>query len=193
MAKPLRNCQSHGGSEDEPRPARYPLGTLEQHLKTRVGQDGLGAACALQAVPDQVGEALPLLDRFDVHAQVQAGGEGCKGRPVEELRQAAMAHEPHRHEIPGIEGEVEEGREVPEELQGEVLRLVDDPDRKDLLAIGELEYPRLDVAPELGTAEGGVKPQGERQLAVDVHASEVGLGHVNHFVAVGIESVGDLA
>ena len=122
MIEPLRDREPHGGSQDHPRPARYPLRALEQQLKTRVGQEGLGAAGALQAVPDQAGEALPLLHRLNVHAQVQAGGESRKGRPVEELRQAAMPHKPHRHEIPGIEGEVEEGEEVPEELQGKVLR-----------------------------------------------------------------------
>jgi len=70
---------------------------------------------------------------------------------------------------------------------------VDDPDGKYVLAVGELQYPRLYVAPELRAPEGGVESQGECQLPIDVHAPEVGLGHVDHLVAVGIEPVGDLA
>ena len=59
-----------------------------------------------------------------------------------------------------------------------------------MLAIGELGYSRLDVPPELGAPVGGLEPQGQGKLAVDVDPAEIGLRHIDHLVAVGIKVAG---
>jgi hypothetical protein len=46
-----------------------------------------------------------------------------------------VADQPDGHQIAGVEGEVHKGRQVPEELQGEVLGFIDDPDRQEVFAV----------------------------------------------------------
>jgi hypothetical protein len=48
-----------------------------------------------------------------------------------------MVDRPHGHVILGIEGEIEEGRKVAEELWRKVLGLVHDPNLRRLLGVGQ--------------------------------------------------------
>ena len=84
-----------------------------------------------------------------------------------------MADEPDGEEITRIEGEVQERGEVAEELGRQVLRLVDDPQRRDLLGVDEFVHAQLDVAPQLRPSVARLQAQGARQAAVDVDATEV--------------------
>ena len=70
----------------------------------------------------------------------QAAVERRIRRALEHLRQRGVADEPDGDEITRIEGEVQERGEVAEELARQVLRLVDDPQRRDLLGIDELMH-----------------------------------------------------
>jgi hypothetical protein len=72
--------------------------------------------------------ALSLQDRAQVIADPDATGQGGIGNPIQGLCEARVAHQPDGQQIPRIEGEVEEGREIAEEVRGEVLGLVQDPD-----------------------------------------------------------------
>ena len=55
--------------------------------------------------------------------------------------------------------QLQERGEVAEELGRQVLRLVDDPQRRDLPGVDELVHPLLDVAPELGPPVARLQPQ----------------------------------
>jgi hypothetical protein len=70
-----------------------------------------------------------------------------------------MADEPDGDQIARIEGEVEESREIAEELGRQILRLVENPQRQELLAVGQLMDMRLDVAPQLRPAIAGRQAQ----------------------------------
>src|SRR3546814_8377583 len=60
-----------------------------------------------------------------------------------------------------------------------VLCFVDDPQRRQLLAVDQLVYPVLDVAPQLRTAVGRLDAQGARQATVEVGTAEVGFRQVD--------------
>ena len=89
--------------------------------------------------------------------------------------------------------QLQERGEVAEELARQVLRLVDDPQRRDLAGVDEFVHALLDVAPELRAAVARLQPQGTRQTAVDVDAAEVGLGLIEHQVAMRVQGTGDAA
>ena len=141
MIHPFRGCQSHGRLQDSSRLARYSLRALEQQLKPRVSHKRMFAADAVQAMRDEAREALPLHYRREVHAQVQTAGHRRQVAPVKGLSQSRMPDEPDGHQVAGVEGEVQEGGKVPEEVQGEILRFIDDPYGKDVLAVGQLDNP----------------------------------------------------
>jgi len=124
---------------------------------------------------------------FELHACLQAAVQRRVRCLLEHLREQGVADEPDGDEGVRIEGEVQEGGEVAEELGRQVLRLVDDPQRRDLLGVDQFVHAQLDVAPELGAPVARLQPQGAGQTAVDVDAAEVGLGLVEHQVAVRVE------
>src|SRR3546814_11699537 len=74
------------------------------------------------------------------------------GRALQGLRQAGVTDQPHGDQVARVEREVEEGREVAEEFRRQVLCFVDDPQRRQLLAVDQLVYPVLAVALQLRTA-----------------------------------------
>ncbi|KVD62459.1 hypothetical protein WI87_00015 [Burkholderia ubonensis] len=63
-------------------------------------------------------------------------------------RSCSMTGEPHGDETAGVEGEVQERREITEELGRQVLRLIDDPQGQDLLAVGQFGDAQLELAPK---------------------------------------------
>ena len=69
--------------------------------------------------------------------------------------------------------QLQERGEVAEELGRQVLRLVNDPQRRHLLGVDEFGHAQLDVAPELRAPVARLQAQGARQAAVDVDATEV--------------------
>ena len=93
--------------------------------------------------------------------------------PLEHLRQRGVTDQPDGDEVARVKGEVQECGEVAEEPGRQVLRLVDDPQRRDLLGVDELVHAQLDVAPELRAPVARLQAQGARQAAVDVDAAEV--------------------
>src|SRR3546814_5838665 len=74
-----------------------------------------------------------------------------------------------------------------------VLCFVDDPQRRQLLAVDQLVYPVLDVAPQLRTAVGRLDAQGARQATVEVGTAEVGFRQVDDPVAMGVEGTRQVA
>jgi len=105
-----------------------------------------------------LGEAFPFHHGFEVDPHLEAPGQGGIGCPIQEVGQCRVSDQPDRHQVAGVEGEVEEGREVFEELHRQVLRFVDDPEGQQVLAVDLLEDPGLEVAPELGAAVGRLEP-----------------------------------
>src|SRR3546814_20180378 len=96
-------------------------------------------------------------------------------------------------QVARVEREVEEGREVAEEFRRQVLCFVDDPQRRQLLAVDQLVYPVLDVAPQLRTAVGRLDAQGARQATVEVGTADVGFRQVDEPVAMGVEGTRQVA
>src|SRR3546814_7422173 len=68
-----------------------------------------------------------------------------------------------------------------------------DPQRRQLLAVDQLVYPVLDVAPQLRTAVGRLDAQGARQATVEVGTAEVGFRQVDDPVAMGVEGTRQVA
>ena len=112
----------------------------------------------LERMKDELREALPFDHRFELNPHLNASGESGIGGSVEYLGQAGVPNQPDGHQVAGIEGEVEKGREVFEELGRQVLGFVDDPDGQQIFAIDPFQNAGLEVAPELGTAVGGFDP-----------------------------------
>ena len=122
-----------------------------------------------------------------IRDSLNAPGERCIGRPFERLREQRMANEPDGDQIARIEGEVEESREIAEELGRQILRFVENPQRQDLFAVGQLVDMRLDVAPHLRPAIAGRQAQRQGQTAIDIQPAEVGLGMLDDLIAMRIE------
>ena len=59
-----------------------------------------------------------------------------------------MVGQPCREQVARIDGEVQERREVTEELDRQALRLVDDPHHEQLFAFDELGNALLELLPE---------------------------------------------
>lgn len=85
----------------------------------------MGAAGALERVLNELREAFTLEDRFELHARLNASIQGGVRRALERTGQTRMTGEPDGEQVTGIEGEVQERREVAEELRRQVLGLVD--------------------------------------------------------------------
>jgi hypothetical protein len=117
------------------------------------------AAGGLQRMADETCEAIPFHYGGKVHAEMNAAGQGSIGGPGHKLGQRGMAHEPDSHEVSGIEGEIQECREVPEEIHGEVLGLVYDPHRQYMLAVGKLGYSCPSIAGSAGRRTRGPGPR----------------------------------
>src|SRR3546814_9984061 len=115
------------------------------------------------------------------------------GRALQGLRQAGVTDQPHGDQVARVEREVEEGREVAEEFRRQVLCFVDDPQRRQLLAVDQLVYPVLDVAPQLRTAVGRLDAQGARQATVAVGTAEGGFRQVDEPEAKGVEGTRKVA
>src|SRR3546814_9138571 len=95
--------------------------------------------------------------------RIRDGSSDVCASDLQGLRQAGVTDQPHGDQVARVEREVEEGREVAEEFRRQVLCFVDDPQRRQLLAVDQLVYPVLDVAPQLRTAVGRLDAQGARQ------------------------------
>ena len=122
------------------------------------------AAGALQCVLDELGEAFALDHRFELDACLDASVQGCVRRALERLAQARVTGKPDGEQVTRIEGEVQEGREVAEELERQVLRFVDDPHGQQLFALDELLNAQLQVTPQLGTPIGRLQPSARARL-----------------------------
>ena len=148
--------------------ARQPIGGLPQELQTGIGEQGVRAAGGLEGMRNEVCEAFALEDWLHMHARLDAPIQGGIRGALQGLGEAGVAHEPDRHQIAGIETVVQEGRQVAEELDRQVLGLIEDPDRQQLPAVNQVLDAGLQVAPQLGAAEGGLDTQGQRQTAIEV-------------------------
>ena len=129
MVHSLGDGHLHGGLEDSPGVTGQAPGGLAQQFQAGIGQQGVAAAGLFQGVIDQLAEALLLNDRLELHVRLYAAGQGRIGYPLQGEGQCGMAHQPDRHQVHGVEGEVEEGGQVAEELGRQVVRLIDNPQR----------------------------------------------------------------
>ena len=132
MVQALGHGQPHGGAQDAAGLSRQSLGGLTQDLQPRVGEQGVLAARVLQGVPMSCAKR-SRSKTGRVHAHLDAAGQRRIGRALQGGRQGGVAHQPHADQVARVEGEVQERGEVAEEVARQVLRLVDDPDRRDLL------------------------------------------------------------
>src|SRR3979409_2773279 len=103
-------------------------------------------------------EALALGDGFEREANLDAAVQRCVRGGGQGVRHGRMAHQPDGEKVARVEGEVQEGGEVAEELGRQVLRLVDDPHRSDLTGVDELLNALLDEAPALRAAIARLQP-----------------------------------
>ena len=107
--------------------------------------------------------------------------------------QHRMADEPHGDEIAGVEGEVQERGEVAEELGRQVLCLVDDPYRQDLLAGSELVDAQLQITPQIRAPVARLEPECSSKRAVQVDTAEFSFGQIDRQVAMGIQAAREMA
>ena len=84
---------------------------------------------------NQQDESFPFDHGLELNADLDTAIEGSVRDTHQGLRQSWMAYEPDADEVARIKGKVEEGGEVAEEFDGQVLRLIDDPQGHDLLGI----------------------------------------------------------
>ena len=131
------------------------------------------AAGAFEGMLDERCEAFAFEHGLELHTRLQPAVERRVRCPLEHLRQRGVADQPDGDEVARVEGEVQERGEVAEELGRQVLRLVDDPQRRDLLGVDQFVHAQLDVAPQLRTPVARLEPECARQAAVDVDAAEV--------------------
>src|SRR3546814_5544079 len=87
---------------------------------------------------DEGREAFALDHRLELHLHLDTAMQCGIGRALQGLRQAGVTDQPHGDQVARVEREVEEGREVAEEFRRQVLCFVDDPQRRQLLAVDQL-------------------------------------------------------
>lgn len=147
----------------------------------------------LECVLNEIGEALPFEDRvqFDAH------GDAAAQRGIRSAAQAGgelfEADEPNGHAILGVEREVQEGREVAEELDREILGLVEDPNGQTVLFFGKVLDAFFDVPPQLCASKGGFESECQSQIAIQVEAREIGMRRVDHEETMRIQLCGDVS
>ncbi len=187
MVETLWDGESHSVLEDASGLPWEALGGLTEEFKAGVGEQGTLAASRFEGVVDELGESLAFPDGIEVDASAEAAGEGGVVSPFEGLGENWVSDEPDGDEVTGVEGEVEEGREVAEEVVGEVLSFVDEPDGEQVFSFGEGQDAILEGTPEGGAAMGRIETEGEGQALVEVESAEVGFGEVDDLVAVRVE------
>lgn len=133
---------------------------------------------------DELRRALALEHRPQVHACLDASSERGIGCLLDGLRERRMTDQPAGDQIPQIDGKVEEGWEVPDELGQQILRVVEGPLGQGLLAVGQMVNVCLDVAPQLRAAIAWSETQGLGLAAVDSEASKMSFGNVDELIAV---------
>ena len=168
MVESLGDGPLHGSAQDAAGLPGQSLGSQPQQFHPGVGQQSMRTAGGVERMLDQLGEALPLDDGFEVNPDLEAAGQGGIGRAVQGVRQCRVSDQPDGHQVAGVEGKVQEGREVLEELGREVLGFVDNPEGQQVLAIDPIQDTGLEVAPQLGAAVGGLDPEGEGQRPLTV-------------------------
>ena len=146
MIQAFGHGQLHAGLENAPRLAGQSLRGLAQQLEARVGQQGMLGTGMAEGVLDEWAEALALGDGHQIQTYLDAARERRVGGTREGLGQTRMAEQPDGHEIARIEGEVEERRQIAEELHGQIVRFIDDPQQRDAFAVGQIQDAGLDLA-----------------------------------------------
>lgn len=167
--------------------------SLAQQFEPDLGEQGVVASGGLERVGDELREALVLDDRPQLHAGLDAAVECDVSVTLEHRGQFRMTGEPHGDQTAGIEGEVQERGEVAEELGRQILRLVDDPQGQDLLAVGQFGDTQFELAPQAGVPVVRFKPEYAGKRLVQVDATELGLGQVYRLVTVRIEVAREMA
>ncbi len=124
MVQPFEHGQAQGGVEQVAGLSGVSLGSLVQEFQARVGEQGMLAAGAFQGMRDEGGKALPFEDRAQLVSNPDPAGEGGVRHSIQGLRKAGVAHQPDREQVVRVEGEVEKGREIPEEVRQEILGFV---------------------------------------------------------------------
>ena len=127
--------------------AWYALGRLAQQLDTGIRQQGLLSTRLFEGMLDERLELRSFHDGFQLQTQLDSPGERSIWGSRQQLSQARVAEHPYDHQVTGIEGEIEEGRQIPEKGDGQILCLVDDPYGHDAFTVGECLDMRLDIAP----------------------------------------------
>ncbi|TLD46012.1 MAG: hypothetical protein FAZ92_01714 [Accumulibacter sp.] len=163
------------------------LARLTQDLQTRIAEQRLRAAGALESVLDQSREAFALEHRRQVHTHLDASGERRIRGSFQSLRQHRVTDQPDRHQVARIESEVEKGREVTEEVGRQILCLIEDPHRQELLGIRQMMDVRLDLPPQQRPAITRREAERLRQTTIQIEAAEVRLRVIDHLMAMRIE------
>ncbi|EEF26492.1 conserved hypothetical protein [Ricinus communis] len=162
-------------------------------FKPGVGQQRVRAAGALERVRDQLCEALTLDYGFQLHARLDAAVKRRIGRTLERGGQRGMGREPDGKQITRVEREVQERREVVEELRRQVLRFVDDPHRQHLLAFDEFADALLEIAPQVRPPVAGFQSERAGKRAVQVDTAELRFSQIDDVVTVRIQAARDVA
>ncbi|MGH8550143.1 MAG: hypothetical protein ACRERU_16375 [Methylococcales bacterium] len=98
-----------------------------------------------------------------------------------------MADHPNSDPIFRSEGEVEESGQVAEQLDAEIVSLVEHPDGKTMLGVGEILDAVLAVAPPWCASQGGFESERPREIALPVEAGEIGIRGIDDAATVRIQ------
>ncbi len=119
-------------------PLRWYIGCSARH-RGRGGEMEPRMAAARRGGMDHDGDMLA--------GDLSGGWPSPHRGPIQGLSEAGLPEQPKGHQITGVEGKVEKGREVAEGLDWRVLRLVEDPHGQDIASLGQRQDTRLGRSP----------------------------------------------
>lgn len=109
-----------------------------------------------------------------------AHGEGGVLLHAQKAGERGEADEPHGEQLPVVEGEVQEAREVDQKGIGQVLRFVEDDHGRGAALVDQVHEGFLDVGPQLGAPVGRPHADLGGEGAVEVQRRHRRVAQVQH-------------
>lgn len=190
--EPPGHGELHGVLQAGAGASGFALGGWSQDCEAGIGTPGGSASGWLECVLNAVGEALTVEDRLEFDAHDQAPVERAIGRAAERGGQLRKADAANRHGILRVEREVPERGQVAEQIEREILRFLEDPNRQTGFFRGAVLDPFLDLPPAWCAPECGFESACPSAIAIPVEAREIGIGRIADAAAMRIQFRRDL-